>query len=186
MSMFVALKSLKAADAARNRPSEMTTKKLALAALFISLSAIGGMIKIPLGITSIALDSMPALIAVLFFTAPLAAIIAAFGHLISALFGGMPLGPLHLIIAVEMWLVVWLFAKLHQAGRHWLKWLAFVIGNGVVAAVPFYFLLSPAFFYASVPGLLIAASINAAVAALLMPYVLKASGGSHYASRNMD
>ncbi|MBT2570878.1 ECF transporter S component [Planococcus sp. ISL-110] len=159
----------------------MTTRKLALAALFISLSAIGGMIKIPLGIASIALDSTPALVAVLFFSAPLAGTIAALGHLISALFGGMPLGPFHLIIAVEMWAVVWLFAKLHQAGKTWLKWLAFIIGNGVVAAVPFYFLLSPAFFYVSVPALLIAASINAAVAALLMPYVLRFRGGSFHA-----
>lgn len=160
----------------------MTTRKLALAALFISLSAIGGMIKIPLGIASIALDSMPALVAVLFFSAPLAGTIAAFGHLISALFGGMPLGPFHLIIAIEMWAVVWLFAKLHQAGKRWLKWAAFIIGNGVLAALPFYFLLSPAFFYASVPGLVIAALINAGVAALLMPYVLKVSGGSLHAS----
>ncbi|MDQ0428285.1 putative membrane protein [Planomicrobium stackebrandtii] len=160
----------------------MTTRKLALAALFVSLSAIGGMIKIPLGIASIALDSMPALVAVLFFSAPLAGTIAAFGHLISALFGGMPLGPFHLIIAAEMWAVVWLFAKLHQADKRWLKWPAFIIGNGVLAAVPFYFLLSPAFFYASVPALVIAASINAGVAALLMPYVLKVHGGSLHAS----
>lgn len=160
----------------------MTTRKLALAALFISLSAIGGMIKIPLGIASIALDSMPALVAVLFFSAPLAGTIAAFGHLISALFGGMPLGPFHLIIAIEMWAVVWLFAKLHQAGKRWLKWATFIIGNGVLAALPFYFLLSPVFFYASVPGLVIAALINAGVAVLLMPYVSKVSGGSLHAS----
>lgn len=160
----------------------MTTHKLALAALFISLSAIGGLIKIPLGIASIALDSMPALVAVLFFSAPLAGTIAAFGHLISALLGGMPLGPFHLIIAFEMWAVVWLFAILHRAGKQWLKWPAFIVGNGVVAAVPFYFLLSPAFFYASVPGLVIAASLNAGVAALLMPYVLRVRGGSLHAS----
>ncbi|MGB6407054.1 MAG: ECF transporter S component [Planococcus donghaensis] len=160
----------------------MTTKKLALAALFISLSAIGGMIKIPLGIASIALDATPALVAVLFFSAPLVGTIAAFGHLISALFGGMPLGPFHLMIAIEMWAVLWLFAKLHHAGKHWLKWLAFIIGNGVVAAIPFYFLLSPAFFYAAVPALLIASLINAAVAALLLPHVVKASGGSGHAT----
>lgn len=180
--MYAAQRFLKAADVARSQLSKMTTKKIAWAALFISLSAIGGMIKIPLGIASIALDAMPALVAVLFFSAPLAGTIAAFGHLVSALFGGLPLGPFHLIIAVEMWAAVWLFAKLHQARKHWLKWPAFIIGNGLVAAVPFYFLLSPAFFYASVPGLVIAASINAAVAALLMPYVAKASGGAGHAS----
>lgn len=154
----------------------MTTKKMALAALFISLSAIGGMIKIPLGIASIALDSMPALVAVLFFSPTLAGMIAAFGHLISALYGGMPLGPFHLIIAIEMWAIVWLFAKLHQSGKNWMKWPAFIVGNGVIAAVPFYFLLSPAFFYVSVPALLLAACINAAAAALAMPFVNKVGG----------
>ncbi|MGI2327763.1 ECF transporter S component [Planococcus sp. YIM B11945] len=149
----------------------MDTKKLALAAMFISLSAVGGMIKIPLGVTSIALDAMPALVAVLFFSAPLAGVIAALGHIVSALIGGFPLGPLHVIVALEMWLVVWLFAKLHQQGRSVWKWPAFIIGNGVVAAIPFYFLLSPAFFYATVPGLLLAASINALGARLVMPFM---------------
>ncbi len=180
--MCAAPKCSRMAGAAKSRWIELSTRKLALAALFISLSAIGGMIKIPLGIASIALDSMPALVAVLFFSAPLAGTIAAFGHLISALFGGMPLGPFHLIIAFEMWAVVWLFAKLHQSGNQWLKWPAFIIGNGVLAAIPFYFLLSPAFFYASVPGLVIAAAINVGVAAMLMPYVLKVRGGSLHAS----
>lgn len=153
----------------------MKTQTIALAAIFISLSAIGGMVKIPLGIASIALDAMPALVAALFLAAPLAGFVAAAGHLLSALFGGMPLGPFHLLIALEMFAVVWLFAKLHSNGKTWWKWIAFIIGNGVLAAVPFYFLLSPAFFYASVPGLLLAASINAAVAALVAPLVTAAA-----------
>ncbi|MBT2583023.1 ECF transporter S component [Planococcus sp. ISL-109] len=151
----------------------MKTQQIALAALFISLSAIGGMVKIPLGIASIALDAMPALVAALFLAAPLAGFIAAAGHLLSAMFGGMPLGPFHLLIAAEMFAIVWLFAKLHQGGKVWLKWGVFIIGNGILAALPFYFLLSPAFFYASVPGLLLAASINAAVAALVSPFVVQ-------------
>lgn len=155
----------------------MGTKKLALAALFISLSAVGGMIKIPLGIASIALDSMPALLSVLFFSAPLAAVIAIFGHLISAFLGGMPLGPFHLLIAAEMGLIVWLFAKLHAAGMKRLKWVVFVGFNGVIAAVPFYFLLSPSFFYATVPALLVAAAVNAAAAAVSIPYLLRIKAG---------
>ena len=151
------------------------TQQIALAAVFISLSAIGGMVKIPLGIASIALDAMPALVAALFLAAPLAGLIAAAGHLLSALFGGMPLGPFHLLIALEMFAAVWLFAKLHRSGRNWLKWGAFIIGNGVLAAIPFYFLLSPAFFYASVPGLLLATSMNAAVAAFIAPFVTEAA-----------
>ena len=153
----------------------MKTQHMALAALFISLSAIGGMVKIPLGIASVALDAMPALVAALFLAAPLAGFVAFAGHLLSALFGGMPLGPFHFLIALEMFAIVWLFARLHQVGKRWLKWGAFIIGNGVLAAAPFYFLLSPAFFYASVPGLLLAASINAAAAALVAPFVMEAA-----------
>lgn len=151
----------------------MSTKTIALAALFISLSAVGGMLKIPVGIASIALDSMPALVAVLFLSAPLAGTVAALGHLISALLGGFPLGPFHFLIAFEMWAVVWLFAKMHEHGWNKIKWPVFVIENGVIAAVPFYFLLSPAFFYASVPGLLLAAAINAGVAAIAMPFMYR-------------
>lgn len=147
----------------------MPAKRIALFALFISLSAVGGMIKIPLGIASIALDSMPALAAVLFFSAPAAGVIAALGHLMSAMLGGFPLGPFHILVAVEMWAAVWLFGNLHQAGWQRSKWVAFVLANGVIAAVPFYYLMSPAFFYATVPGLLIASALNAAVAGAVMP-----------------
>ncbi|TWT03498.1 ECF transporter S component [Planomicrobium sp. CPCC 101079] len=149
----------------------MTTRNIALAAIFISLSAIGGMLKIPVGIASVALDAMPALIAALFLSAPLTGTVAALGHLASALYGGFPLGPMHALIAIEMGLVLWLFAKLHKSGRQVLKWIAFVFGNGVVAALPFYFLLSPAFFYTSVPGLLIASAMNALGAAAAMPFM---------------
>lgn len=155
----------------------MDTRKLSLAALFISLSAVGGMMKIPLGIASIALDSMPALLSVLFFSAPLAAVIAVFGHMISAFLGGMPLGPFHLLIAAEMGMIVWLFAKLHIAGMNRLKWIVFILLNGVIAALPFYFLMSPAFFYATVPALLLAATVNAAAAAAAMPYLLRLKVG---------
>ena len=147
----------------------MPAKKIALFALFISLSAVGGMIKIPLGIASIAMDSMPALAAVLFFSARGAGLIAAIGHLISAMLGGFPLGPFHSLIALEMFAAVWLFARLHNAGWRKSKWFVFIAVNGVAAAMPFYYLLSPAFFYATVPGLLIASSLNAAAASVVMP-----------------
>ncbi|UJF26292.1 ECF transporter S component [Planococcus sp. 107-1] len=123
----------------------MKTKTLALTALFISLAAIGGLLKIPVGIASIALDSMPALIAALFLSAPLAGTVAAAGHLLSAMLGGFPLGPFHFLIAFEMFAVVWLFAKMSEHRWNKLRWPAFVIGNGIIAAIPFYFLLSPHF-----------------------------------------
>jgi hypothetical protein len=151
----------------------MNTKKLAITALFISLAAIGGMFKMPLGLTSIAFDSLPALVAVLFLSAPFVGLIAAFGHFASALLSGFPLGPFHILIAAEMWIILWAFAKLHARGHHLMKWVVFILGNGVLAAVPFYFLLSPPFFYAAVPSLLIAAVLNAAAAAIALPFMAR-------------
>ncbi|AQQ54308.1 ECF transporter S component [Planococcus lenghuensis] len=150
----------------------MNIRTLTAAAMFMSLSAVGGMLKLPVGPSSIAFDSFPALVAVLFLSAPVAGIVGAGGHLLSALYGGMPLGPFHFLIAAEMFIVVFGFAKLNEIGIPGLKWLFFVLGNGIIAAVPFYFLLSPAFFFAAVPGLLLAAAGNALAAGLVLPVLL--------------
>lgn len=152
----------------------MNIRTLTGAAMFMSLSAVGGMIKLPVGTSSIAFDSFPALVAVLFLSAPLAGFVGAGGHLLSALYGGLLLGPFHLLIATEMFVVVFGFAKLHELRFPGLKWLFFILGNGIIAAVPFYFLLSPAFFFTAVPGLLLAAAGNAAAARLAMPFLMDA------------
>lgn len=152
----------------------MNTRTLTLTALFIALSAVGGMVKIPLGPASIAMDAMPALVAAFILSPALAAAVGGLGHLLSALSGGFPLGPLHAVIGIEMAVIIFIFALMHQKGAKFLNWPVFIIGNGIIAAIPFYFILSPSFFYAAVPGLLLAATINAGVAALVMPFVLKA------------
>ena len=87
----------------------------------------------------------------------------------SALSIGMPFGPFHALIAVEMFGILWVFAVLHRKGWVRWKWLFFILANSVIAPLPFYFLISPAFFYGAVPSLLLASCLNAVIAFLLEP-----------------
>lgn len=149
----------------------VNSKQLTLAAMFAALCAIGGLFKIPLGMTSTALDSTPALVSAVFLPPMIAGIVAFIGHIVSALSGGFPLGPFHLLIAGEMLLVIYIFTRLHQANFRIAKWLFFIIANGLLAPLPFYLLISPAFFIGAVPGIFIATIFNAVIAAIILPFL---------------
>lgn len=147
----------------------MSAKKISLLAMFIALSVIGASIKIPAVIGSVALDAFPALFAAVLIGGVPGSIVAGFGHLISALIGGMPLGPMHLIVAVEMAFIVWLFSHLYNSGKRFLASLSFVILNGFVASVPFIFLISLSFYLAIIPSLIVGAIMNVGVALIFIP-----------------
>ena len=69
---------------------------------------------------------VPALLAGVIFGGGPGAFIAFLGHLLSAFIGGMPLGPFHFVIAVEMALLVWLFAILYRKGKRMLASVLFL------------------------------------------------------------
>ena len=150
---------------------------MTLTALFAALCAVGGLIKIPSGVGSLALDTVPALLAASFLPHVLVGVASMTGHLASAMYAGFPLGPFHVLIAIEMMIILSIFARLHKAGRHAWKWIFFIIANGLLAPLPFYFLVSPAFFVGAVPAILLATISNAVVAAFVMPVLVKAAGG---------
>ncbi|MCA0991325.1 ECF transporter S component [Guptibacillus hwajinpoensis] len=147
----------------------MSGKRASLLAMFIALSVVGAILKMPSAVGSIALDAFPALIAAVLLGKRSGALIASFGHLLSALIVGFPLGPMHVFIAAEMSALVWLFGKLYEAKKS--KWASatFAIGNGLVAPLPFLFLLGTGFYVAVVPSLLIASVLNLALALILIP-----------------
>ena len=149
----------------------MNVRLITITAMIATLCAIGALVKLPVGIGSAALDAVPALVSVAILPPVFSGIAASIGHLVSALSIGMPFGPFHVLIAGEMLVIVWIFGVLHQKGLHKWKWLFFILANGVIAPVPFYFLISPAFFYVSVPSLLLASCVNAGIAFLLAPVV---------------
>src|SRR5690625_335825 len=147
----------------------MSSKRLSLLALFIALSVIGASIKIPAVIGSIALDLFPALIAAVFLWRNTGAVVAGFGHLLSALIAGMPLVPMHIIIALEMAAIVWIFQVIYVSGKRKLAGLFVVCSNGLIAPIPMILLFGIGFYIALVPSLLIGSTVNMLAAFFLIP-----------------
>jgi uncharacterized membrane protein len=147
----------------------MSIKKISLLALMIALSAVGASIKIPAVVDSVALDALPALLAAALLGVRAGAITGALGHLLSALIGGFPLGVMHLLIAVEMALLVWLFGFLYNGNKKILAGIVFIVGNAFIAPIPFIFLMNIGFYTAIVPSLLIGSAINTVLALILIP-----------------
>ncbi|HZG73942.1 MAG TPA: ECF transporter S component [Chondromyces sp.] len=147
----------------------MSVKKISMLAMFAALSVVGGLVKIPAIVSSVALDAFPALIAGAVLGAGPGATVAAIGHLASALIGGMPLGPLHFAIAVEMFLIIWVFSKLYRYGKGIPALLVFILLNGLGAPLPFYWIVGPEFYMAAVPSLFIASAINGILAWMAAP-----------------
>lgn len=145
---------------------------LILTALIAAICVIGSFIKVPGIITTAALDSAPAFISVLFLPPLFAGASGALGHIATGLTSGFPLGVFHLIIAIEMFVIIAIFAVMHRKGFHISKWIFAVIGNGIIAPLPFYFLISPAFYIGSIASLTVATLINCVIALIVIP-VLK-------------
>ncbi len=144
-----------------------------LTAMVAAICAVGAAIKVPAFISTAALDSAPAFLGVVLLSPLLAGIAGFIGHFISALTAGFPLGPLHVIIAVEMFIVVWIFGIMHKKGMHFWKWPVALVLNGIVAPLPFYFIISPAFFWGALGSIFIATAINLIIVAVVMPILSK-------------
>lgn len=147
---------------------KMKSRTLGLLALFTALSAVGAAIKIPAIVGSVAFDVFPALIAAAILGSGAGAIVAAIGHLLSALIGGFPLGPMHVLIAIEMGILVWIFAISYKKNKVLASFL-FILGNSFAAPLPFIFLMNKAFYLAIVPSLLIGSTINTILALFAIP-----------------
>jgi riboflavin transporter FmnP len=144
-------------------------KKISLIALFIALSVAGASIKIPAIISSVALDMVPALLAGVIVGSQFGAVIAFLGHLLSALIGGMPLGPFHFIIALEMAVLVWLFAIIYGKKKRITASTVFIVGNTVLAPLPFLFMMGSGFYIGMLPSLFVGAIINTILALIVAP-----------------
>ena len=142
-----------------------------LTGLVAAICAIGSLIPLPGFIKSAALDSAPAFISVAFLPPLYSGIAGALGHLATGLTSGFPQGPFHILIAVEMFIIVYVFNILHKKGFQLLKWVFLIFANGVLTPLPFYFIISPAFYSGAVSALTLAAAVNAVVAMVVLPIV---------------
>ena len=152
----------------------MKKVKMTSVAVLVALTVIGAAIKIPAIIGSVGLDAFPALLAGALFAGPAGAIVGAMGHLLSALIGGMPMGPFHFIVAAEMAILAYLFAALYRSGKKWQAGVLFILGNTFAAPLPFMFLISKAFYLSLVPSLLIGSALNTVIAFIIIPRLARA------------
>jgi uncharacterized membrane protein len=148
---------------------KMKSRMLSLLALFSALSAVGAAIKIPAIVGSVAFDVFPALLAAALLGSGAGAMVGALGHLLSALISGFPLGPMHLFIAIEMALLVFLFGVLYKKNKKGTASILFILANAFAAPLPFIILMSKAFYVALVPSLLIGSMINCVIALVAIP-----------------
>ncbi|KQL38988.1 hypothetical protein AN960_11875 [Bacillus sp. FJAT-25509] len=111
----------------------MNTKKIVLLSLFIALSAVLSNIKI---FYSIAFDSLPAFLAAMLISPIAGGIVGALGHLLTAITSGFPFTvPVHLFIAVQMLVIVWIFGVLFKKMNQYIAMIVAIILNGPVATL---------------------------------------------------
>jgi len=155
------------------KPSADKTRQLAIMGLLVALSAVGSFIKIPSPTGTVALDSAPGYLAAYLLGGSEGAIVASFGHLLTAVTAGFPLGlPIHAIIALQMaafaYIFAWIIKKGNQSpGAIVAAVSAATLLNGIVAPlllIPFF---GMGFFVAMVLPLTIASLINILLATLL-------------------
>lgn len=158
------------ADYDATAKKRMSGKTIAIIAIFIALSAVGALVKIPSPIGSIGLDSCPGYFCALAFGGGVGAIVIAIGHLLSAAVVGFPLSlPLHLAIAALMavWAVVFrlLAKKVKKIGLP----LAIVVVSVLNSAVTGLLLIpvgGVALYVANIVPLLVASAVNAIIAGI--------------------
>lgn len=141
-------------------------RQVAEVAIFSALSAVGAMIPVPSPVGSIALDSFPGYFMAIWRGAWSGAIVCAFGHLLSAFRAGLPLGCIHLAVAILMAGVGILTAILKKRFGIIVGLSGGVALNtiGGVLAVPVY---GWGFLPVITPFLLVASIVNAVVAGVI-------------------
>lgn len=110
----------------------LTPLRLARMAILIALSVVGALIRVPSPTGTVAFDALPGYFAALAFGPIEGGIVGAIGHIVTAMFTGFPLGvPLHLLVAVEMFVFVWVFGYLARRVNVIVAAVVAVILNGV-------------------------------------------------------
>jgi riboflavin transporter len=113
-----------------------SSKRIARMAIFIAMSAVGAMVKIPSPTGTVALDAAFAFFSAIAFGWREGAIVAALGHMLTALSTGFPLSfPMHLYIAFQMSVYVSVFAVVSKKIHLWVGVFVGIILNGPVSSL---------------------------------------------------
>ncbi|MEW6547671.1 MAG: ECF transporter S component [Bacillota bacterium] len=157
-----------------------TVRTLTRVAILIGLSAAGACIKVPALTGTPALDSAPGYFAALALGATEGAMVAAAGHLLTALTAGFPLSvPIHLLIAGGMAGCAWAVAICRARKGPWWAFAVGVFLNGMVFPAAFVPIpgFGPAFFTVMLVPLLVASALNLGLAVVVYEAAVRARLG---------
>ncbi|MEW6193964.1 MAG: ECF transporter S component [Bacteroidota bacterium] len=113
-----------------------SSKRIARMAIFIAMCAVGSMIKVPSPTGTVALDAAFAFFSAVAFGWREGAIVAALGHMLTALTTGFPLGlPMHLFISIQMAVWVTIFDITAKNIHLWFGAVLAVILNGPISSL---------------------------------------------------
>lgn len=147
----------------------ITALRIARLSLFSALSVVGSFIHPPSPIQTVAFDSAPGFFAALYFGAFDGALICGIGHLCTSIVNGFPLGVLHFPIALGMAMVGAIMGLLNRPKKGLSLILAVIAG--IILNTSLFVIAVPSLGWAAalafVPFLLLAASLNAFVSAIV-------------------
>ena len=147
--------------------SAWNVKRLSIMAIFIALSAVGALIKIPSPVGTIGMDSAPGFFSALAFGGLEGAIVIAFGHLLTSAVIGFPMTiPVHLYIAFQMalWALAyrWVNKKLGLIPAV----IVGIILNGVVSSFAMLPMMGMGGVLGLMPFLIVGAALNVIISAI--------------------
>ncbi|MDQ7992188.1 MAG: ECF transporter S component [Propionicimonas sp.] len=153
----------------RTATPRVSARQLAVMAIFIALSAVGSLVKIPSPVGSVGLDSAPGFFAALAFGPWVGFVVIAVGHLLGSAIVGFPLTlPVHLAIAAGMGACALVFRWLGRRGGIWL--VVAVVVTTVLNSVALGLIVLPiggwGLYVAALPALFLGAVVNLVIAAV--------------------
>lgn len=147
--------------------SAQKVKRIAIMAVFIALSAVGALIKIPSPVGTVGLDSAPGFFSALAFGGIEGSIVIAIGHLLTSAVVGFPLGiPMHLVIAVEMAIFALIYRFIYKKMGLIAAVVVTSLLNGVVGAFMVFPMGGMGAVLGLMPFLLVGSVLNVVVSAL--------------------
>ncbi len=142
------------------RKAYWNPRRVARMAIFVALSAVGALIKIPSPTGTVALDSCPGYFSAISLGWQEGGIVAAVGHVFTAATTGFPLSvPIHILVAVEMAIFAAAFWWVNKGFGIVPAVIAGTLLNGVVAA----FAMAPIGGMGLALGLLVPLTVGSAI-----------------------
>lgn len=144
------------------------SRRIAVMAIFIALSAVGSLIKIPSPVGTIGLDSAPGYFVAIAFGSFEGAVVIALGHMLTSAVVGFPLTiPLHLGIAVLMALWAITYRWVNKKFGLIPAMVVAIILNGVLSSFIMYPLGGMAAVIGVMPFLIVGSAINVILSGLV-------------------